>query len=127
MKQTLLLPLLLSVIAVAAMVHSVRVNTYPIEDNFDRLSKGLKNIGDVLPRGTNVSLRPVGMPIEDILFCNFLLAPRCSRGSKEQRLDTALVICSLDTQDSLANMAMGKTVIWANKDDNYKYYLITGR
>ena len=123
MKQALVLPLLLLAIILAAILHSGRVNTYPIEDSFEKLSVALKGINTALPANTNISIQTVGVSTEIMLFSGCLLAPRCSRGVTSIKMDTVLNICSINTTDSVLSTIKRRGVIWSNKDDQYLYYL----
>jgi hypothetical protein len=127
MKHTVIPLLLLIAIIIATILHSYRKNTYPIEDSFDRLSAGLNNIDRVLPLKTNISIYPVGVPTEVFLFSSYLLAPRCSRGNKNIKLDTVLSICPVGTPDSILHTTMKKKILWSNKDDQYQYYLTSNK
>jgi hypothetical protein len=109
------------VVALAALLHASRQNTYPLEDSFDKVTAGLKGIDKVLPQTTNINIDPAGIPAEILFFAGYRLAPRCSETVKEHPADTVLHISAANAPEP-AFTAVQK-VIWSAKDDMYRYYL----
>lgn len=124
MKSTWMLPVLLAGIITATLLHTHKSDGSNEEKNIGEISEGLKAIQRDIPPATPLTLRPISVPTEVVLWCRYVMAPNyCSLNPKEKP-DTVLYVCNINSTDSAIQNAIGtQSVIIRNKTANYQYIL----
>ena len=125
MKVSYIISILVLALINCVYQYSIKKDFKPSE--LDWYVNSVKDIVDVLPKGTNIEFSAIEVPLDIQTRIRYLLAPRLLSLNDKIVYDTVLTVAVLSKMDSLSEALSenGSTILWQNQDSRHFYILST--